>query len=330
LGWATGRLIEHDTHAPGVIRRLLCSGPMRRQAVFASIAAERRRQITGEDDDHAAAVAKAEVLRDCRARDVIALATGEHVPDGVLGALERIGLSPFKLPSEYGRLIDVFVDPSKRHLAHGLRHIGAIHDMTLRIIDRLPPWLVVPNVLSRVDSIGNARAFADALAFAQSVNSKATEERILDAVAHMREQTTLPELTARFVRRADRELALALPADDDVTPVRTIQDMIVTGRKFRNCLATNKRISSALLGRTAHAVLNDVAILEFISLSNGSWLLGGCYGRRNEVVSPEVEALAQAKCAAAGVPFFRVGGQRSGPFASILDPYDHRLIDFAA
>jgi hypothetical protein len=38
----------------------------------------------------------------------------------------------------------------------------------------------------------------------------------------------------------------------------------------------------------------------------------------------------RAKCTAAGVPHFRSGGERTGPFAMILDPYDARLIDFGA
>ena len=307
---------------------------MRRQAVFAVIAAEivteRHLQITAEHDDHAAAVAKAEVLRDGRAREVIALATGDHVPDGLLGALERVGLSPLKLSLGYRRLIDVFTRPEQRHVADGIRHVGAIHDKTLMILDKLPPWLIHRQVLSRLDSVSDARAFVEAAAFAQSVNTALSEERFIDALAHMGAQTTLPELVARFVRRADRQLGKPIPADDEVTPIRTIQDMIVTSRRFRNCLGTNKRIVSALRGRTAYANFKGLAIMEFVALSDGSWVYAGSYGVRNETVGDGVETAARAKCAAAGVPYFRPGGERTGPFAAILDPYDHRLIDFGA
>ena len=307
---------------------------MRRQAVFAAIAseivAERHQQITGEQDDHAAAVSKAEVLRDGRAREVIGLAIGDHVPDGLLGALERVGLSPLKLSLGYRRLIDVFMQPEQRHIADGLRYVGAINDRTLMIIDKLPPFLIHPQVLSRLDSVSDARAFVEAVAFAQTVNSTATDERILGALAHMGAQTTLPELIARFVRRADRELGEPIPADNEVTPIHTIHEMIVTSRRFRNCLGTNKRIVSALRGRTAYANFKGLAIMEFVALSDSSWVYAGSYGVRNETVGDDVETAARAKCAAAGVPFFRPGGERTGPFATILDPYDHRLIDFGA
>jgi len=332
LGWATGRLIEHDTNAPGVIRRLLSCGPMRRQAVFATIAteivAERHSQITGECDDRAAAIARAEVLRDGRARDVIALATGDLVPDGLLGALERVGLSPLKHSHSYVRLIEVFTRPEQRHVSDGLRHIGAIDDKTLMIIEKLPPWLIHPQVLKRIDSLRDARGFVEAIAFAQSVNAAATNERILDALAHMGAQTTLHELVARFVRRADVQLGQPISADNDLTPIRTIREMIVTARHFRNCMGTNKRIVSALRGRTAYVIFKGLAIVEFVALSNGSWVYGGSYGRRNQIVGDDVETAVRAKCTAAGVPHFRTGGERSGPFGMLLDPYDHRLVDF--
>jgi hypothetical protein len=298
--------------------------------IATEIVAERHRQITGEHEDHAAAVAKAEVLRDGRAREVIALATGDHVPDGLLGALERVGLSPLKLSLGYRRLIDVFMQPEQRHIADGLRYVGAINDKTLMILDKLPPFLIHPQVLSRLDSVSDARAFVEAVAFAQSVNSAATDERILGALAHMGAQTTLPELCARLVRRADVQLGLPIPADDDVTPIRTIHEMIVTSRRFRNCLGTNKRIIGTLRGRTAYANFKGLAIMEFVALSDGSWVYAGSYGVRNETVGDDFETAARAKCATAGVPFFRPGGERTGPFATILDPYDHRLIDFGA
>ena len=224
----------------------------------------------------------------------------------------------------------MFTRPEQRHIADGLRYVGAIHDRTLMIIDKLPPWLIHPQVLSRLDSISDARAFVESVTFAQSVNTALSEDRFLDALAHMGAQTTLPELVARFVRRADRELGQPIPADEEVTPIRTIQEMIVTSRKMRNCLGTNKRIVSALRGRTAHAIYKDgLAIIEFIALSDGSWVYAGCYGVRNEIVGDDVETGVRAKYAAAGVPFFRPGGERTGPFGLILDPYDHRLIDFA-
>lgn len=334
LGWATGRLVIHDTNAPGVIRRLLSSGPMRRQAVFAAIAlelaSERHDQIVGCEPDEVAAKAKAEVLRDGRARQVVAVAIGRDVPDGLLGAFERVGLAPLQRPPSYVRLIEALTAPDQSHIADALRYVGQINDMTLRIADVLPAWLVHPEALRRLDSIADARGFVGAVATAQAVNSRLTHEAFRQALTQMRDQTALADVVARFIRRADHPLAVPVPADDDVTPLLSVRQMVLTSRQFRNCMATDRKIIGALLARTAYAVLRGAAVMEFVALSDGAWLYGGAYGVRNAQVDGAVEELALAKCTAAGVPYLRPSQPRRGQFVQFTDPYDPRLIDFAA
>lgn len=334
LGWATGRLVMHDANAPGVIRRLLSSGPMHRQAVFAAIAfelaSERHDQVVGCEPDEAAAKVKAEVLRDGRAREVIARAIGRDVPDGLPGALERVGLSPLQRPSSYAKLVEAFTAPDQSHLADALRYVGQINDMMLRAADVLPAWLVHPEALKRLDSIADARGFVGAVATAQAVNSRLTHEVFRAALFQMREGKALADVISRFIRRADHPLAVPVPADADVTPLLSVRQMVLTSRQFRNCMATDRKIISALLGRTAYAVLRNTAVMEFVALSDGTWLYGGAYGVRNAQVDGSVEELALAKCAAAGVPYLRPSQQRRGQFAQFTHPYDPRLIDFAA
>ena len=334
LGWATGRLVIHDANAPGVIRRLLSSGPMRRQAVFAAIASElaseRHDQIVGCEPGETAAKAKAEMLRDGRARDVVACATGRDVPDGLLGALERVGLSPLQRPSSYARLIEAFTAPEQGHIADALRYVGEINDTMLRIADMLPAWLVHPEVLKRLDSIADARGFTGAAATAQSVNSHLTEEVLRGALGQMREQTSLSDVISRFIRRADRTLAVPVPADEDVTPLQTTRQMVLASRQFRNCLATDRKIIGALLGRTAYAVLRGSAVMEFVTLSDGTWLYDGAYGVKNTPVDDVVEEVAMAKCAAAGVAYLRPEPLSRGPFAQFSYSYSPRLFHFAA
>ena len=123
LGWATGRLIEHDARAPGAIRRLLASSPGRRQAIFALLAAElaseRQDQIVGVNDEDAA-TRRSEIIRDGGARDVMVELLGREPPDGLRGALERLGLNPMPDARLYGRLIEIFTDPSAKIAAEAL------------------------------------------------------------------------------------------------------------------------------------------------------------------------------------------------------------------
>lgn len=333
LGWATGRLIDHDTLAPGVIRRLLSSGPARRQAVFAFIAAElaseRHDQIVGSDPDHAGAARRAEIIRDGSARDVLTEALGHEPPDGLRGTLERIGLSALREPRQYARLVEIFIDPKRQHHAEALRHVGAITSAMLHLLEVLPGSLVHANVLKRLDSISEARSFIEAVRFAKFANSRATDEAIQYALTRMGNQSGLDDVLARLIRRADRQLGTPIAADEEVRPLARVSEMIVAGRKFRNCLGTDPRIVGALLGRAAYAVFREQAVMEFIYLSTGTWMLMEVHGPRNAGVSSEIEEAAQAKCRSAAVAILPRARRRPGRFGRFSDHYEPCFLNAA-
>jgi hypothetical protein len=336
LGWATGRLIYHDNLAPGAIRRLLANGPARRQAVFALLAVEaanRNEETIGAERADDAAIRRAEIIRDGGARDVLAEALGHQPPRGLRGGLERVGLSLLKEPRLYQRLIEIYTDPNHRIAAEALRYCGPTTANMIRVLEVLPVTLVHPSVLKRVDSVGEARAFIEAVQFAKFVNSRCTDDALRYALSHMREGVGLDDVLSRSVRRADRQLGVPLAADDEVRPVASVKDMIFTGRAFRNCLTTDRRIAGALLGTSAYAVFRELVVMEFIHLSVGMWLLVDTHGPRNATVPPELEEAARTKCFTAGVAFLpRVRGQfgHFGRFARFGDDFDPRLLNMAA
>ena len=332
LGWVTGRLVMHDNNAPGMIRRLLTSGPMFRQSVFALIAHEladeRRHQITGGEDQDILR-RKAEVLRDGRAKEVIAFATG-RIQDGLLPALERIGLEPFKSPTSYRRLVQIFTDPAMAPMATALRNTGQTTEHMIRCVGALPGWLVTAEVLKRLENLSDAFGFATAVSFAQDVNSLATREAILGAIAQMGEETTLPELIGRFVQKADKALAEPIAADDDVTPIRTCAEMTAISREFENCLGSHQKLTGALHGRMAYAIFRDEVVMEFGGLSDGSWVFIGCHAKANGLVEPHLVKAAEAKCDAAGIPHIKRSPRASGAFRRVLADDDVFLMDLAA
>jgi hypothetical protein len=332
LGWATGRLVFHDNFAPGVIRRLLTSGPMFRQSVFAlvahELAAERHHQITGGEDEHILR-SKAETLRDGRAKEVIAFATC-GIPDGLLPALERIGLEPFKSPTSYRRLVQMFTDPAMAPMATALRNIGQTTEHMIRCIGALPDWLVAAEVLKRLENLSDAFGFATAVDFAMDVNSLATRQAILGAIDQMGDETTLPELIGRFVQRADKLLCEPIAADDEVAPIRTCAEMTAISREFANCLGSHPKMTGALHGRTAYAIFRGEVVMEFGGLSDGSWVYLGAHGRENGLVEPHLSRAAEAKCDAAGIPHIKRSPRASGAFRRVVADDDVFLLDLAA
>ncbi len=333
LGWATARLIHHDGLAPGVLRRLLSSGPMRRQAVFLMLANEvvheRHLQIVGGEADDNEAADRAEVLRDGRANEVVALAI-DRAPEGLLGALERIGLKPFTDPRLYARLCEVYLRADQRHVAEALRHVGHITPTMLRIIDVLPPELTCAVTLTRLESPSEAAEFVESVELAQAVNSRASDKVLRESLDRLPEHVRLETFVSRFIRRADIELHAPLAADNEITPLLTVRDMIWTGRSWRNCLATDPKIIGALLGRRAYARFRDTALLEFAPLTNGGWLYLQCHGHANLPVAQDVEDAARAKVIGAGVACVPVREPRGGRFSQFTIPGDSTFLMIAA
>ena len=333
LGWATARLIHHDGLAPGVIRRLLASGPMRRQSVFMLLASEvvreRHLQIVGGEPDQEEALRRAQVLRDGRAGDVVALAI-DRVPEGLLGALERLGLKPLHDPRLYARLCEVYLRPDQRHVADALRHVGAITATMLRIIDILPTELLCSATLTRLRSPDEAAEFVEAMAMAQVVNSRATDEVVRERLGRLAPDAELTTLVSRLIRRADIELAQPIPADNEVSPIRTVREMIWTGRRLRNCLSTDPKIVSALAGRRAYALFRDTVVLEFAPLSDGRWLYLEPHGFGNAPVGEDVEQEARAKVIASGLACLPATEPRGGRFGFFTVPGDSSFVQIAA
>jgi hypothetical protein len=324
LGWATGRLIDHDTLAPGAIRRLLSNGPARRQAVFALVAVE---VAADTQHDQAAAIRRAEIVRDGGARQVLAEALGREPPNGLRGALERIGSSPLREPRLYHRLIEIYSDSEHRVAAEALRYVGQITGGMVNVLEVLPTALVHSNVLKNLVSEKDARSFIEAVRFAKFVNTRATDEAIIYAVAHMKAGKGLDDILARFVRRADRQLGVPLVADDEVRPVVRVRDMIFAARKFRNCLSMDRKIVGSLLGRAAYAIFRDEVVMEFVYLTTGTWLFVDAHAMINGLVPNELEAAVRAKCVAGGVATVPQSRGQPGRFSRFSDHYEPRFLN---
>ena len=335
MGWATDRLVYHDALAPGAIRRLLTSAPAHRQSVFAlvaaEIAAERHKPVIGDQLEESA-IHRAEIIRDGGARDILAEVLGHEPPPGLRGALERVGPALLREPRLYQRLIEIYCNPEHHTASQALRYVGQITAAMLDIVEMLPVSLIHPNVLKRLGSLEEARGFIEAVAFARSANTRASDATIHYALAHMQAKTSLDGVLARFVRRADRLLGVPLAADDEVQPLSSVRDMILASRKFRNCLATDHKIVGALLGRKAYAIFREQIVLEYVYLSTGVWLLVDSHARRNEGVSSELAEAARAKCFAGGVatiPQSRGHQGRFGRFGRFTDHYDPCFLNLA-
>lgn len=303
LGWATDSLVQLDPLAPGLISRVLTASPKSRQAIFTVLAsrlliAEHNDAFGRVDDGDDANLAF--VLREGRPREILEIAFG-RVADGWLGALERMGGQPMNGLHAYVKLHSIFTNPRHRQKAEALRHVGQITEKMLMVLDALDERWVHAETLKRLPNIVAAKDFNRAVAFAQTVSSKATDEAVASAIGRLAPTTSLAVVVSRFVRRADHFPQHPITGDDDIRPLTSARDFIECGRRYRNCLVT--KLDEALAGQVAFAEFQRECIVELrpLSLERG-WLFHDVHVERNGFVDGELAEAARLKCETLGVP----------------------------
>lgn len=300
LGWATSALVKLDDEVPGVIARTLTAAPARKQAIFAALAvAEIKAGVCGSDDD-LIPPSLGEVLRHGRSRDILRYALGE-VPEGFPGLLARVGDRPLPRARDYITLRDLAANQDRR-AADALLNSGRITLRKLEVLAALDARWHHASALERIDSGPEALTFNAAVAFVQSVNSRATDEAVAEAIAAMRPTSSLPKLLDRFLRRADRLPPHPLPfGDNELVPLTSMRALLEAGRKYRNCLS--HRLSDVAAGRMAVGEFRGEWLVEFRPLTLGAgWMLRDVHGHRNGPVPLAVVADVEAKCDQIGVP----------------------------
>jgi hypothetical protein len=304
LGWATDSLVQLDGAAPGLLARVLTASPRSRQAIFTVLAtrlliAEHDEAISPQNDCED--VNLAFVLREGRAREILAFAFG-NVPSGWLGALERLGGQPLGTISAYVKLHALFASPGHRSKAEALRHVGQITERMLHILDALDDRWIHAEALRRLPNLVAAKDFNQAVAFAQAVCSKATDDAVVTAITRLPPTSPLSSVVSRFIRRADRFPPHPVTEDDEIRPLTSARDFITAARRYRNCLA-KEMLDEALAGHVAFAEFRGECIVEFrpLSLAKG-WLLHEVHVKGNGFVDGELAAAARLRCESIGIP----------------------------
>lgn len=310
LGWATDALVKLDDEVPGVLARVLKAAPPRKQAIFAALAAREEMVGVFEGGDDLFPRSFAEVVRHGRAADILRHAFCD-VPQGFPGLLAQIGERPLPRAKDYLVLHGLLISDDARG-ADALRGSGRITCRKLEVLHALDPRWRHANTLERLDTGAEATTFNKAVAFVQSVNTKASDEVVAGAIALMRPTSSLPRLLDRLLRRADR-----LPphpvqkGDNELRPLASMRDLMEAGRKYRNCLV--HRMADVAAGKMAMGEFRGECLVEFRPLTQGTgWLLRDVHIERNRPVPLALIAEVEAKCDHIGIPRIDEAGGGDG------------------
>jgi hypothetical protein len=315
--------VKLDVHCPNFVSFVLCTSTLRRQAIFATLAAldrdhpeslAARLKSLFPTDHHSCRslhqqIARVLMMAPVRAREIIRAVYGE-APDGLLGVLNRIGDDPLPDPRLYFTLFDTFTDPQHRVRRDVLRHRrGPITALHIRTVHRLDPVLVHEHILTRVHSVSQAEDVNAALALIRRTVSSATEEAIRQSIQNIGDKTDLATFLNRWLQKVDCPPAFPLiPENDpDIVVMTSGDDIAALGRRYRNCSAT----------RIIHAAIGYEALLEWKPspglvaqcrrLTSGQWVLTDVHAKGNGRVQPTAAAAFRRKLEALGIPALSPG-----------------------
>lgn len=265
-GWPLSLLGPLEAEHPGTLWRVMRRGPQWRHAYFAWLA-----QYAAESD--AATICGA---AERESADLIRAVFGAPAPDGLAGALSKLGFEPCSRPF-YSNLREVLADrtPLGLRRARTIKQVPILTEGMVDAIQTLNPHLCSPRVVARYAHRSAAeRLNAEARAVLQVCSGENWET--IKLAVETEDRRGWPGWAAMKLARADRPLPEALPTDGlpgarRVTP-RNIEAI---GAEFNNCLGGQAAYRARLLsGRFAMVALAAPKVLvQMFLLADGTWVV---------------------------------------------------------
>jgi hypothetical protein len=322
-----------DAACPGYLNASFHWSALKRQATFAFLTeidweepdrtAHRLRAVApgkcGEPCDPLAQIARALVT--CRAREIIRAVYGE-VPDGLLGALARVGDQP--LPAPYYRsLYRFFAERNLCGKGHALRHVGRIDAQTLRVIEIVDEAeLLCPAIISLLAQQDNARDFARTVRWLKG-QDHVDDDALDEAIRRASTRRGLNNALRHWIERAEHLPDQPVLDDPEFQALSTVSMLRAKGTEYRVCLSTADPIREAVLGLTAFAEWRPapeelgviVELRPLLQAGSRRWMVASINAANNAPVPQEIRARVEEKLSALGL-FFPV--HPTGVAASVI------------
>ncbi|SOR27677.1 conserved protein of unknown function [Methylorubrum extorquens] len=321
-GWALDRAIILDRACPGLLASTLYFGSARRQALFLALAsfdwlgqaeiAKRFRYALEETDapgNSDPAVIGRAILLLRRPRNLVR-ALFDTVPDGLLGAMQRLGHAPVGAPETYRELQRLFFSTTApdRHRVKVLGQMsGSLVGAQIEIVSLLDPMLLHPAFVASVNETKQVAELNAALAYVRARCSKATGEAIRSSLARLKPGDHRSTLYKGWTYRFDRlPRTLDTRGDPTLVTLGSADALADAGRRYANCLKS--KAGEVYVGNYVYIEYRPAApepgVIAELRVTTQGFLLEGLYARKNCKVRPERAAAVRRKLAACGVALY--------------------------
>jgi len=312
-GWTVEPFCKLDEAAPGFLRHVTSARPQWRHAVAMAVAgglldhpdrfwarACGDETITLPWIDVIAQMA--ELLLRMSPAAIIEASFGA-CPDGLLGALRKLGFEPLSIEA-FLALHAVFNDPSlagQRKVVTQLAHLDEGHFEAIMILDRA---ILSPMVVRRVKDGRRAERLNALLGSLRRFCSTATDAAVAKSISDLRPETSTASWARSWLARADQNVPPPPWVGGDGLIALTSGDLLaMAGRTTQTCIKT--RVSTMLAGRAAYYLEPNAGVIACVIRTTTGWLTTQVVGTGNGAVLPRIRDEVFDILEANGVPCFR-------------------------
>lgn len=244
-----------------------------------------------------------------RPRDLVRALFGS-VPDGLVGAMQRLGHDPVGSAETYRELQRLFFSdaPADRRRVKVLGQMaGSLVGAQIEIVSLLDPVLLHPAFVANVHETQQVADLNAALAYVRARCSGATDEAIRSSLARLKPGDHRSTLYKWWTHRFDRlPRTLDTRGDPTLVILGSAEALSDAGRRYANCLKS--KVGEVYVGNYVYFEYRPAApepgVIGELRVTTQGFLLEGLYARNNMKVNPKRAAIVRRKLAVCGVALY--------------------------
>ena len=308
-GWPLRVIYDLDTASPLFFGHVLTASELKRQSIFAAVAEMKNdlRKLAKILGAASGVQSRDPFVQSARSLVLLKPAQILHaiykcVPDGLLGALKRVGPDAFSRPGLYRDLFQLFAQPGQHERADLIRQFpGMLTEERLEIALALDSALLHQRAFERVTDPDDAEQANAAVRLIRATVSTATTAELRRSIAVLPQHIALRAWAASWLRKLDKPLVEPpMQSDTDLT-VLGVSDLRAGSMRLRNCL--RERVVHVASGRDCYVVstASPEVVAELRRTADGRWILFDMWGPGNERPDHHAADAMRRKLEAAGV-----------------------------
>tara|TARA_R110002051_G_scaffold231966_1_gene293812 strand:- start:1839 stop:2942 length:1104 start_codon:yes stop_codon:yes gene_type:complete len=308
-GWPLVFAAELETHSPGFLLHALGSKARWRQAFYVFLAvtgldraAEFLMRANGSEFDmpwNSLLDELGQCLRAMRPKDILSASLSE-IPEGLGGALSKLGMRPMPSPECYEKLVAVLSDtePAGRQRAKTLLQLVHLDANILDVVLSADPVALIPSIIPQISSTERVQRLNACLTALRSL-AGASDEALRHSLEEHATTFRLHEFVQSWLPKVSI-LPVSCGLEDHPQFERVVPATAAkVGKRYRNCLAT--KIPDLLTGVWSAWIWEPGNLVVVLTAVEQGFVLSGVFAYENAPPPEEHAAQVREVLAKAGI-----------------------------